>query len=119
MENTNTINNTYTDKLNKLFELRTKFDEIKQAFEDSNRELTDAIHDLECEIKVDAMNEKMTLYGHDLMAVYNKGRMTWDGKALNRMSEKYPEILDCAHYGDPTISFRKVIRKEEDDTVNE
>ncbi len=103
---------SYHDKIERLYELRTKFDEIKKAFEAEDAVLMTEIFDLECEIKVAVLSEKMTLYGGNLIAVYNKGRMTWDGKALNRMSEKYPEILNCAKYGDSTVSFRKAARKE-------
>lgn len=120
-----------TDKLNALVELMAERDalelhrqelidavytaEIKAKIADINAELSepaqavgDKIAALEAEIKTDVLAAGETAKGSHMMAVYTKGRVTWDGKKLDGMMSLIPALKDARKEGDPSVSFRKV-----------
>ena len=41
-----------------------------------------------------------------LHAIYQKGRETWDGKALSGFAAAHPEILAFKKIGEPTVTIR-------------
>jgi len=49
-----------------------------------------------------------TVKGAGLMAVYAKGRMSWDGKRLDGYATAHPEILAFRSEGQPSVSIREV-----------
>ncbi len=42
------------------------------------------------------------------MAIYSKGRMSWDGKRLDGYATAHPEILAFRSEGQPSVSIREV-----------
>lgn len=70
--------------------------------------LTDAAGDLDAFIRSGVLAAEKTVKGGQLMAVFNQGRSTWDGKKLDGYAAAHPEILDFKKVGSPTISIRGV-----------
>ena len=48
-----------------------------------------------------------TVSGTHLMAVYSKGRDSWDAKALMRLAKDHPAIWEAHKQGEPSVSIRK------------
>ncbi len=44
------------------------------------------------------------------MAIWNKGRASWDGKKLEGYAMDHPEILQAQKVGEPTVTFRKATK---------
>ena len=49
-----------------------------------------------------------TVKANGLMAVYNKGRVSWDSKLLDGYAVAHPEILAARKEGDPSVTIRTV-----------
>lgn len=60
------------------------------------------------EIKAEVLTAGSTAKGSKYMAVWNKGRESWDGKKLNGFAMAHPEILQAKNVGEPTVSIRRV-----------
>ena len=60
------------------------------------------------EIKADVLAIGATVKGSRYMAVWNKGRSSWDGKALEGFAMAHPEIRQAQSFGEPTVSLRQV-----------
>jgi hypothetical protein len=48
-----------------------------------------------------------TVRGSYLMAVWSKGRVSWDDKGLSNYAQAHPDLLQYRKQGDPSISIRK------------
>ena len=66
------------------------------------------IADLRSQVEMAVIQEGHTVKGDMLMAVYNKGRESWDGKLLAGFALAHPEIEAARKVGNPTISIRKI-----------
>ena len=120
--------NTF-DKLNLLADLRAQTDIIKIHFDDLRAEiltpeikaalaeidaeyqtaieaLNTGIATLETEIKAEVIQGGATVKGAHLQAVYNKGRVSWDTKALDGYAAGHPEIMPFRKVGEPSVSIR-------------
>ena len=87
--------------------------EIKQQLDDLQAEqdglqsgLAANMNQLESEIKAFVIGLGVTVKGAGLMAVYNKGRVSWDSKYLDGYAAAHPEILDARKVGEPSVSIR-------------
>ena len=60
------------------------------------------------DIKTAVLEHGETIRGERLQAVWCKGRVSWDIKALEGYAAAHPEILSLKSEGQPTIQFRKV-----------
>lgn len=63
---------------------------------------------LENEVKAYILCTQNTVKGSHLMAVWNKGRVSWDSKLLAGYSIAHPDILAAKKVGEPTVTFRVV-----------
>jgi hypothetical protein len=120
-----------TEKLNKLSELQAQADVVKLHFEDLRKSiltpeiqaqlddiaaeertsldaLQGGIDELTAEVKADVLNAGATVKGDYMMAVYNKGRVSWDTKGLDGFAIAHPEMQAFRKVGEPTITLRKV-----------
>lgn len=50
--------------------------------------------------------------GNFLLAVFTKGRYSWDKKEFDKLVKKYPEIESIRSQGDPYVSIKKVSQGE-------
>lgn len=88
--------------------------EIKQAIEDIEAEFAgkseavdENIAKLTAEIKEDVLAGGATVKGAHMMAVYAKGRVSWDTKALDGVVALHPELAQFRKEGEPSVSIRK------------
>lgn len=119
------------EKLNKLYELKTvmteteerkqaeidtiltpeilaQVEEIRKKWADTTESMTAEIAELEAEIKADVLAGKETVKGNKLMAVWKKGRVTWDGDKLDGMMVLIPQLDAARIVADPTVAIQKV-----------
>jgi len=87
-------------------EIRVRIVDIEAEFDDKAQAVVSNIAALETEIKVAVVAHGETVKGSLLMAVWNKGRASWDDKALQGYMKAHPELADFRKQGDPSISIR-------------
>ena len=98
------------DEINTVLtpELLAKVDEIRAKYKDTKEAVSFEIGVLEQEIKADALSRKGTIKSANVMAVWNKGRVSWDSKLLEGMAKLEPKLLAARKEGEPTVSIRFV-----------
>lgn len=87
-------------------EIRAKLAEINAEFEPDERAADESIAALELEVKADALAYGETVRGERVMAVWNRGRVSWDNAGLERYMEAHPEIKRFRRQGEPSISIK-------------
>jgi hypothetical protein len=96
------VDTIYTPEIKaKLAEIDTEFQTQYEGVDANIAKLTD-------EIKADVIKDGATVKGTNLMAVFSKGRVTWDGKKLDGMMSLIPQLKDARKEGEPSVSIRKV-----------
>lgn len=63
--------------------------------------------DMEAAVKDAVIANGATVKGAYLQAVYAKGRVSWDGKALDGYAAAHPEITTFRTVGAPSVSIRQ------------
>lgn len=119
------------EKLNRLSELQCQADVIKLRFDELRKSvltpeiqqqladiaaeettaldaLKDGIDILTEEIKNDVLSAGATVKGDYMMAVYNKGRVSWDTKGLDGFAIAHPEMAAFRKTGEPSITIRRI-----------
>ena len=122
---------TITEKLDRLAELQAAPDairlqkqalvdgvftpEIRQILADIDAEFAPRLEAAElaagilrAEIEADVIGQGATVRGSSLMAIWNKGRVSWDSKKLDGMMSLIPQLRDARKEGEPSITFRKI-----------
>jgi len=89
-------------------EIREKLAEIDTEFSFQKKAVQDSIDQAEIEIKEAVKEAGETIRGKFLMAVYNKGRVSWDTKSLDGYAAAHPEVAQFRKVGDPSISIRTI-----------
>jgi len=89
-------------------EIREKLQEIETEFAFQKQAVQTQIDQIEADIKDDVKTAGTTIKGNFLMAVYNKGRVSWDTKSLDGYCVAHPEIAEFRKTGDPSISIRSI-----------
>lgn len=89
--------------------------EVQTALADLDAEfaLRDAaialnIEELETEIKQAVLAHGASVKGARLHAVWNKARVNWDTRGLDRYAAQHSEILFLRSESDPSIALRKI-----------
>lgn len=118
------------EKLNRLAELEAQADVLRLHFQglrdavltqEQREQLADidaeqqtaldaikgGIDSLTAEIKAEVVGMGATVKGDHLQAVWTKGRVSWDTKALDGYAAGHPELLPFRKEGDPSVSIRK------------
>lgn len=124
---------TIQEQLNHLHELRQQLDALSLHVRDLTAAvITDAqrqeiaaieleyapsfdavnerIADLEGSIKAAVIEAGATVKGQYYQAVYMKGRVSYDTKALDGYSLAHPELLAYRNEGQPSVSLRSVTK---------
>lgn len=98
-------------------EILAKVQEIKAEFAPKFEALENDAAYLEKKQEADALTEEIksetiaageTVKGSLLMAVYSKGRVSWDTKALDGYCVAHPEVEQFRKVGEPSVSIRKI-----------
>jgi hypothetical protein len=120
-----------TEKLNRLSQMQAQADVIRLHFDDLRKSiltpeiqaqlddiaaeertsldaLQGGIDELTAEVKADVLNAGATVKGDYMMAVYNKGRVSWDTKGLDGFAIAHPEMAAFRKTGEPSITLRKI-----------
>jgi hypothetical protein len=93
-------------------EIRQAIADIEAEFTLKNMVVDEKIADTEAEIKAELLDlgeipiEQRK--GKYFMAVYVKGKTTWDGKKLDGMMSIIPALKDARKVGDPSVTIRRV-----------
>jgi hypothetical protein len=88
-------------------EVKQRLDEIEIEFAGKAEAVDANIVTLMDEIKAEVIAAGATVKGGVYMAVWNKGRTTWDSKKLDGMASLIPQLNDARKVGEPTVTFRK------------
>ena len=89
-------------------EIKARLEEIEAEFAEKVEVVDANITALEAEIKAEVVRCGASVKGTFLMAIWNKGRVSWDTKAMDGYALSHPEILSFRKEGEPYVSFRKV-----------
>lgn len=63
---------------------------------------------LEAEIRTETLTAGETVKGKHLMAIWNKGRVSWDSRKLEGMMALIPQLKEARKEGQPTISMKRI-----------
>ena len=88
-------------------EIRAKLAEIEIEFLPQFEAVDANIDTLTLDIKMDVTESGTTIKGANLQAVFSKGRISWDTKALDGYAAAHPEIAPFRKEGAPSVSIRK------------
>jgi hypothetical protein len=69
---------------------------------------TQRMETLEAEIKSDVLRYGASVKGSRLHAVYSRGRVSWDTRALDAYALAHPEVTAFRKQGEPSVSLRLV-----------
>jgi hypothetical protein len=82
--------------------------EIDAEFSGAAQAVRDNIAKLENEIKGDVKQAGQTVKGQYFMAVYNKGRVTWNTDKMEAWMVTHPFLAEARKEGEPSISIRHI-----------
>lgn len=88
-------------------EIKAKLAEIDTEFADKTSAVNENIASLEAEVKDAVRVLGVSVKANFLHAVWVKGRVSWDTKAMDGYAVAHPEILFMRKEGDPSVSLRK------------
>lgn len=89
-------------------EVVEKIDKIQAKFEKVRTALTTQVTQLEARIKDDVKKLGFTVKGAELMATFNKGRVSWNDDKLTSYAADHPEIKEFRKVGEPSVSIRAI-----------
>ena len=82
-------------------EIKAQLDEIDAEAQTAMDALSGGIDSLTAEIKAEVIAAGTTVKSEHLQAVYAKGRVSWDNKALDGYAVAHPEIGAFRKTGEP------------------
>ena len=88
-------------------EVTARIADINVEFAVKENTVAANIANLRAEIEAAVLSAEATAKGAHYMAIYTKGRVTWDGKKLDGMMSIIPALKDARKEGEPSVSFRK------------
>ena len=89
-------------------EVQARIDDIGDEYEALMTGPQIAANELRELIKEDVLEHGSTVKGEHIMAVWNKGRESWDNKALNGYAAAHPDVLQLRKKGKPSVTIRKI-----------
>ena len=89
-------------------EIKAQIADIEAEFSGKNETVNDAIANLEAQIKEEVKQSGSSVKGQFIHAVFTKGRVSWDAKALDGYAKAHPEIAEYRKEGEPSVSLRKI-----------
>lgn len=89
-------------------EIRQRISEIDAEFSPKIKAAADNAAELEKQIKQAVLESAETSKGAALMAVWSKGRVSWDTAALDGYLKAHPELQDLRKQGEPSVSIRAI-----------
>lgn len=87
-------------------EIRAEIEKIGLKWAEKIAEFQSLKEQLEAEVTAEVLTVGETVKSPEVMAVWNKARVSWDGKKLDGMMALIPQLSEARKVGDPTVSFR-------------
>ena len=81
--------------------------DIDAEYDMRERQVNANIAELQEDIKAGTLQTCETMRGQHMMAVWQKGRVSWDGKALDGYAAAHPEVKAFRREGEPSVSIRR------------
>lgn len=91
-----------------LAPLKADLAEVEIEFAFADEEIARHLALLEETVKANVLRHGASVKATCMQAIYNKGRVSWDSKALTGYSAAHPEILAFRSEGEPSVSLRLV-----------
>lgn len=92
-------------------EIKARLAEIDEEFFGDEQSIAEEIDRLEGQVKAEVAKLGETVKGKMVQAVWTKGRVSWDTKALDGFAAAYPDLLKFRKEGEPSVSLRVVGKK--------
>lgn len=89
-------------------EIKKAIADIEAEFAIKSEAVDENIAKLTAEIKDEVLQAGSTVKGEHMMAVWAKGRVSWDTKALDGVVALHPELAQFRKEGEPSVSIRKI-----------
>ncbi|HEX9616494.1 MAG TPA: hypothetical protein VGA03_03710 [Anaerolineales bacterium] len=89
-------------------EIKARLEEIEAEFGTRMEAVEENIALMEEEIKAEVINHGATVKGTFLRAVWNRGRVSWDTRGIERYAQSHPEVLGFRKQGMPYVSITKI-----------
>ncbi len=86
--------------------VQTQLDDLAAEYEPLIESAEERAAALEAEIKRDVLAHGASVKGSRLYAVFARGRVSWDTKALDAYADTHPEVVEFRKQGDPVVSLR-------------
>lgn len=96
------------ERLAILEPVRESLRELEARMTEETAEIRMTIGLLEQQIERGVLERGVSVFGQELMAVYSKGRITWDQKGLAGYALSHPEISALRKEGAPSVSIKQV-----------
>lgn len=89
-------------------DVQKRMDEIVLELSPQLDAVNENILALEAEIKRDVLFQGQTVKGEFLMAVFAKGRTSWDSKKFEGLQILLPQLSEARKEGEPSVSIRRI-----------
>lgn len=89
-------------------DIKQKMDDINAEFNAKAHAVNENINTLSDEIRSEVLASGETIKGKYVMAIWNKGRTSWDSNKLDGMASIIPQINEARKTGEPSVSFKHV-----------
>jgi hypothetical protein len=89
-------------------EIRLQMIEIDEKYDRDIAEVEERLVQLRAITKEGVLDLGRTVQGEHMMAVWNKGRVSWDTAALKGYAVTHPKVNLLRKVGKPSVTIRKV-----------
>jgi hypothetical protein len=89
-----------------LEKVRAELQAVEAKYEPALQEASQAIAELEAEVKAEVLKVGRTVRVGPVRAVFYRGRVTWDSKGLARYAQGHPELERFRKVGAPCVVIR-------------
>lgn len=89
-------------------EIKAQIEDIEIEFADKTEAINTTAEELENQIKELVKQLGETTKGDHIMAVFNKGRVSWDNRKLEGMMSLIPQLAEARKEGEPSVSIRRM-----------
>jgi len=87
-------------------EIRKHIADIEAEFLPSEQECSQRMSETEAEVRTAVLAHGGSVKGAHLQAVWMKGRVSWDTKAIDGYAMNHPELFTFRKEGEPSVSIR-------------
>lgn len=91
-------------------EIHNRIEAVEIEFGEKQKAAKENIEDLERRIKLETLSQPVhkTVKGAHLMAVYVKGRVTWESDKLEGLMLAFPALAGARKEGAPSVTIRRL-----------